>query len=143
MTQEGHRGLALLLTAIVVIHAAVAMWHGAAHVHLPVPLTPTQQAFVGGVILLLPLVGAALLWSRWRRAGALLITLTLLASLLFGLLNHFVFDSPDNVISVPEHAWQRTFVLSAALVAISESIGTAIAAMVTFVWWSAPGDRAF
>lgn len=133
-TTESGKGLSALLAAIVVVHCAISLWHGAAHLHVPVPLTPAQQAFVGVVIVLLPLVGAALLWSRWRRTAALLITATMLGSLLFGFLNHFVLDSVDNVVSVPEHAWRHPFVVSAALIAVSEAVGTVMGAVAMRAW---------
>jgi len=41
----------------------------------------------------------------------------MLASLLFGVINHFALDSPDYVLAVPEHEWRHSFVLTAALVA--------------------------
>jgi hypothetical protein len=75
------------------------------------------------VIILLPLIGAGLLWTKWKRTAALLITLSMLASLLFGFLNHFVFDSPDHVMVVPAHAWRHGFILSVVLLAVTESIG--------------------
>lgn len=131
--------LSLLLVASVVVHAAVGAWHGAAHTLVPVPLTTMQQGFVALVIMLLPLVGAALLWTRWRVAAAALITVTMLASLLFGIINHFVLDSPDHVLSVPDHAWQRGFVLSAALVAVSEAVGTVVGAMAFSSWRRSAG----
>lgn len=130
--------LALLVAASVVIHAAIGAWHGAAHTLVPVPLTAGQQAFVGLVIMLLPLVGASLLWSRWRIAAAWLIAAAMLASLLFGVVNHFVLDSPDNVVSVPDHPWRHGFVFSAAMVAISESFGTVLAAAAAWSWGRKP-----
>lgn len=133
-TAEPGTGLSAALASIVVVHGAISLWHGAAHLHVPVPLTPSQQAFVGVVIVLLPLVGAALLWSRWRRPAALLVTLTMLGSLLFGFLNHFVLDSVDNVVSVPEHAWRHPFVVSAALIAVSETVGTMMGAVTLWAW---------
>ncbi len=90
------------------------------------PLTATQTAFVGFVIILLPLIGAGLLWTKLKRAGAWLITLSMLASLLFGFLNHFVLDAPDYVLAVPAHAWRYSFILSAALLVVTETIGTVI-----------------
>ncbi|MGQ0622515.1 MAG: hypothetical protein ACT4QA_21850 [Panacagrimonas sp.] len=132
-TREGN-GLAGWLAATIAVHCAIGLWHGAAHLHVPVPLTAAQQAFVGLVIILLPVVAATFLWSRWRKGAALLITVSLLASLLFGLVNHFVFESPDNVLFVPEHAWRPTFVFSAALVAVSESIGTVLAVVAAWSW---------
>ena len=91
-------------------------------------------AFIGVIIVLLPVVGACLLWSRWRLTAAWLITLAMLASLIFGLLNHFVLDSVDNVVSVPEHEWRHGFVFSAAMVAVSETAGTVIGAVAVWLW---------
>ncbi len=127
-------GLAALLAAMVLIHLLLSLWHGAAHTQVPVPLSGAQQAFVGLIIILLPVVGAALLWSRRRRPAALLIGATMLASLIFGFLNHFVLDSADNVVSVPEHVWRHSFVVSAAVIAISESATAVLAAIAAWTW---------
>jgi hypothetical protein len=94
------------LVAILVVHCAVALWHGRAHVHVPVPLTPLQTAFVGIVIIVMPFVGVGLLWTSRLRTAACIIMLSMLASLLFGVINHFVLDSPDYVMHVPEHEWR-------------------------------------
>jgi hypothetical protein len=122
------------LVAIVLVHGAIALWHGAAHTHVPVPLTPLQTAFVGIVIVLLPFVGIGLLWTKQKKAAAWVIAFSMLASLIFGIVNHYVLDSPDNVSAVPEHEWRHTFVLSAALVAVSEAIGAALGAFAALKW---------
>lgn len=122
------------LVAIVVVHLAVTLWHGAAHAEIPVPLTPLQTAFVGVVIILLPILGAGLLWSRYKLGAAVVITLSMLGSLLFGFVNHFVLDSPDHVTHVPEHAWRQMFVVSAVLVAISEGAGVFVGAVAVRRW---------
>jgi hypothetical protein len=136
MTNE-NRWLRGWLVAIVIVHCAVALWHGAAHVHVPVPLTSLQTAFVGIVIVALPFVGVVLLGTRRQTAAAWVITVSMFGSLLFGFLNHFVLDSPDYVMAVPEHAWRHTFVLSAALVAITETIGTVLGAVALVKWHAA------
>jgi len=117
------------LAAIVILHFGVVLWHGAAHTQIPVPLTPVQNAFVGFVIVLLPLVGAVLLWTGRPRAGAWLITLSMLGSLLFGLINHFVLASPDYVLAIPADAWRHSFVLSAVLLAVTEGMGAVLGAI--------------
>lgn len=127
------------LAAIVVVHGAVTAWHGAAHLQVPVPLTPMQTAFVSVVIMALPLVGLALLWTRHGKAGAWVIAASMLASLIFGIVNHYVLDSPDHVTRVPEHAWRHSFVLSAALVAATEAIGTVLGTIAA-VSWRGSGD---
>src|ERR1700754_3257085 len=92
------------LVAAVVVHAVVSWWHGMEHLQVPVSLTTMQQVFVAVVILLLPFAGMAMLWSKKSRAGVWLITIAMFASLLFGLFNHFVLTSLDNVLQVPMHA---------------------------------------
>jgi len=123
------------LVASVLIHGAVSLWHGAAHLQVPVPLTPLQMAYVAIVITLLPLVGMGMLWTRRKREGAIMIAVAMFASLVFGVVNHFVLDSPDNVMAVPEHASRHSFVLSAVLVAITETVGTVLGFVATSHWW--------
>jgi hypothetical protein len=117
------RGWVFLL---VIAHASVAFWHGTAHRQLPVALSTPQQVFVAVVILLLPLVGLALLWSRRASVGLWIIAASLFASLLFGLINHFVLDSPDNVSQLPQQPARYSFIISAALVAATEAVGAVI-----------------
>jgi hypothetical protein len=124
------------LVAIVIVHFAIASWHGAAHAQVPVPLTAMQTAFVGIVIVSLPFVGAGLLWTKRKRDGAWVIAVSIFGSLIFGVVNHYVLDSPDHVTAVPEHAWRHTFVLSAALLAVSEVIGAAAGAFAAWKWRS-------
>ena len=99
------------LVAIVIIHCVVALWHATTHTHIPVLLSSVQTALVGIVIIVLPLTGAGMLWTKRKRGAVLLIRATMLASLLFGFLNHFVLESPDYVMEVPEHAWRPSLVL--------------------------------
>ena len=114
------------LVAAVGLHAIVSSWHGVEHLQVPVSLTAMQQAFIAIVILLLPFVAAAMLWSEKKRAGAWLITISMFASLLFGFLNHFVLASSDSVLQVPLQPHRHAFVLSAALLIVTETIGTVI-----------------
>ena len=131
---KDQRGLRGWLVGSVVVHFVVATWHGVAHVHVPVPLTGLQTVFVWAVILAMPFVGVCLLWTRWARAGAWVIAVAMLASLVFGVLNHFVLDSPDYVMHVPEHEWPHAFVLSAALVAVTEAVGMVLAVVAAVRW---------
>jgi len=114
------------IAAIVVLHLAAAIWHGQAHSEVPVPLTSAQTAFVFVIILALPIVGAGLIWTRFESAAAWIIALSMLASLLFGVINHFVVMSPDNIGRVPQHAWHQSFVLSAYLLAATEGLGAVL-----------------
>jgi hypothetical protein len=122
------------LVAIIVIHFLVVIWHGASHINVPVPLSAAQTAFVTIVIVVLPLIGAALLWTSGKTLAAWLITLSMLASLLFGFVNHFVLDSPDYVLELPANAWRYSFVFSAALLVVTETIGTVLGVVAIYVW---------
>jgi hypothetical protein len=116
------------LVAIVLVHFVVLLWHGAAHSKLGISLTVLQRAFVVLVITSLPLIGASLLWTNYRRAAARIIALSMFASLVFGLVNHFVLISPDHITVVPAHRWRYSFILSAALLVVTETIGMVLGA---------------
>jgi hypothetical protein len=112
------------LGAIVLIHFFVLLWHGAMQVEIPVPLTASETIFVVLIIFLTPLAGAGLLWTSYRTAGVWLIILAMLGSLLFGFINHFIRATPDYVLAVPPSVWRHSFVVSAALLAVIEMVGT-------------------
>ena len=126
--------LRAIVAATVVLHLAVLFWHGAAHARIPVPLTSLQLAFVIVVIYVLPVVGGILVWTKRRVTGAWLVTLSMLASLLFGFINHFTRISPDYVLEVPENPWRHSFVVSAALLAVTETVGTVVGAIAVGIW---------
>lgn len=118
-----------LMLIAVLVHFVIAGWHGAMHELVPVPLSGMQTAFVAIVIVLLPLVGAGLSFSRFRLQGAALVCASLFASFVFGLVYHFIVMSPDHVSQVPAGAWRNSFVWSAVLVGLSEAVGAVIGAM--------------
>jgi hypothetical protein len=67
----------------------------------------------------------ALSW-RYERLGSLVVALTLAGSLIFGLVNHFVLESPDHVSRV-DAQWRMLFGTTAALLAITEALGLGLA----------------
>ena len=87
---ENKDWLRISLAASVILHFIVVLWHGSAHLYIPVALSILKTVFVSVVILLLPLIGVSLLWTSRKRAAAWIITTSMLASLLFGLINHFM-----------------------------------------------------
>jgi hypothetical protein len=131
---DNQDGLRTSLLAIVLIHFINLLWHGATHALIPVPLSGLQTVFVVLVIFLLPLVGAGLLWTERRRIGAWLITLSMFGALLFGFINHFVRASPDYVLAVPANPWRHSFVVSAALLVVTETIGTVAGVAAVLCW---------
>jgi len=81
--------------------------------------------FIYIVILAGPLAGLALTW-RAPRLGAVVVALTMAGSLIFGIVNHFVLDSPDHVSHV-DAQWRPLFASTAALLAATEAIGCGLA----------------
>lgn len=120
------------LLLVVIAHALVAGWHGLTHLKVPVDLSPSQGSFVAIVVMLLPLLGAALSFSRFRAQGAAFVCLSMGASLAFGIIYHYVVASPDNIALVPPGPWQGHFIHSALAVLISEALGTLCGAA---AWW--------
>jgi hypothetical protein len=108
--------------AAILAHLAITILHGATHRGAGVLLAAWQGAFVLSVIIVLPLVAGILLTIR-RRIGARLLLLSMAASLIFGVLFHFVLPTSDHVAHVSSGPWQRPFIFSAAALAISEVVG--------------------
>ena len=118
-------------TVIIVVHALVATVHGLAHKHLGITLTPAQTLFVVVVITLAPLLALILLWTRWRKLGAALLFLSMLGSLAFGVINHFLITSSDHVLHLAVSPnvveWRLTFQITAALLVVTEVLGCLVA----------------
>src|SRR4029077_6703489 len=113
------------LTATVLSHVAISFVHGAAHASADVPLSPAANLFVYIVILAGPIVGLALSRLGWR-IGNWVIAITMAASLVFGVVNHFLLASPDHVSHVAQQ-WRTLFATTAVLLALTEAAGSVLA----------------
>ena len=111
-------------TAIVAAHLLVNIAHGLAHRELQVGLDPRAAIFVIVVVLVCPLLAMALVWTAEKRLGLILLSLSMVGSLLFGLYYHFLATSPDHVHSQPPSPWGIAFVVTAYLLLTTEAIGT-------------------
>lgn len=113
-------------TGIVVAHLLVTIVHGLAHSRLRIELSPAGRLFVIVVIILSPLVAGIVLWTSRQRTGLGLLTLSMAASLLFGLYKHFVAMGPDRVGEQLPGVWATVFATTAYLLLLSEALGTYI-----------------
>jgi len=113
------------LAAVVVAHLFISVVHGTAHNGAHVSLSPAGTLFVFLVILVGPLVGLALAW-RSPRTGYLVVALTMAASLVFGVANHFLIAGTDHVAHV-SGPWRPLFAATAVLLALSEGAGAVVA----------------
>ena len=124
MKGKGTRAWTWLIAAVLV-HLLISAVHGLAHARAQVPLSLAANLFVFIVILAGPLIGLVLtLWSK--RVGAWVIGITMAASLVFGVANHFVLATPDHVSHVDPH-WRPLFAATALLLAVTEALGAALA----------------
>ena len=113
------------MAAAVLAHLVTSMVHGTAHQGAHIPLSQVATLFVFVVILAGPVVGLALSW-RAERTGSLIVALTMAGALVFGLVNHFLLNSPDHVSRV-EAQWRIIFGTTAALLTITEILGLGFA----------------
>ncbi len=121
--------LKILLTLAVVIHFVGNLWHGDAHTTLDIALPAYKNVFIIIVILLLPLIGAILLWTRFSLAGSWFVAMSLLGSVLFSVYHHYVMISIDHVNHLPpgSAAAHAHFSNSAAFIAVSALAGAILA----------------
>ena len=121
--------IAAVLTATVVVHAVVVLLHARAHQTLTINMSGLQNAFIGLVIIAAPIVAAVLVWTSYRRIGALILAVSMLGALIFGGYHHFLDPGIDNISSVAPHDWGTVFRLTAFLLAIIEAWGSVAG------WW--------
>jgi Na+/proline symporter len=116
----------ILGTVAVLAHLAVMMLHGQAHDQLSVGLSSWQNIYVLIVIAIAPLVAMVLLWTRFTRQGLLLLVVSMAASLIFGLVYHYIVVSPDHVSHLPPGDAQGQFRITAALLILTELFGVVV-----------------
>ena len=112
---------------IVALHALALVVHSQSHQAIPVPLSALQNAFAVVVIVVAPLLAAALIWRGGVRFGGTLLGAAMLGAFLFGYVNHYVLDSSDNVAQIPDTGWGLAFTWSAHALALLE-LGGVVAA---------------
>jgi hypothetical protein len=121
--------LAWLVTLAVLAHLVVVVFHGNAHKELEVGLASWQQTYVMVVILLAPLVALVLSWTRYARAGVWLLLGSMLGSLVFGAVYHYLIISNDHVAHLPPGEARQLFRITALLLLITEAVGVIVAAI--------------
>lgn len=102
--------------------------HSIAHEILSVKATPAQLAFIIPVIIFAPVIAGFML-PKFGKAGALLLSLSMVGSFVFGLYYHFVADTSDHVAHVARLQpafWSATFRITAYLLLVSEALGAAV-----------------
>lgn len=111
-------------TVLVLAHLLINIVHGTAHLQLHVALPLAGMLFVIVVILLCPLLAFTLLWTPQKRLGLLLLTVSMAASALFGLYNHFLVRGSDHVSAQTPGPWGTVFIVTAYMLFLTEALGT-------------------
>lgn len=111
--------------ALVLIHLVISTAHGWAHQGAMVALTTFGYVYVVVVITLMPWVAAALLFTRMKRIGAVLLAVSMFGSFIFGFWYHFLSNTGDNVSQV-HGPWHSTFLWTAIVLAVIELGGTMV-----------------
>ena len=122
--------VAVIVSLFVLIHHTIAYQHGAQHTILGIEMAMWQTGFINGVILILPLLGVALIWTRWQRVGAGAVFIGMLGALIFGIVHHYLLTSPDHISHLPTNESQvhATFIWTAGAIAILEGLAAVSAA---------------
>lgn len=117
------------MTIVVLAHLVVNLLHGNAHTSLGVGLSSWQTVYVLSVILLAPLLALVLSFTRYLRAALWLLLLSMLGSLIFGFLYHYIIISPDHVAHLPPGDARGLFRATALLLLVTEALAVVVAAM--------------
>jgi hypothetical protein len=122
-------------TWVVWLHVLVAILHSVAHVEMHVlPASFFDYAFIVVVILIAPVVALFLLKNApLSRLGALLLFLSMLGALLYGLVNHFLLPGADNATHMSPGVWQLPFLVTSYLLLVLEAAGSVIGVWSLFV----------
>ncbi len=97
----GSTVIRVLISFVVALHLLGNLWHGDAHTNLGIALPGLKMAFVVVVILIAPILGAALTWTRYSIIGCWIVGVSMVGSVLFSVYHHYVLISIDNVEHLP------------------------------------------
>jgi hypothetical protein len=129
-------------TWVVWLHVLVAILHALAHIGAHIlPASFFDYAFIVVVIMIAPVVALFLLNNaptcsinrHSTRLGALLLFLSMLGALLYGLVNHFLLPGADNATHMSPGVWHLPFLLTSYLLLILEAAGSVIGVWCLFV----------
>lgn len=113
------------LVIVAALHLVIGGAHQYAHTVAEVVNSPLQVLFIVLVVTIAPWAAIWLAWRRNLMIGAALFSVSMLASLVFGLTLHFVVESSDLYSNVvPAHS--TLFFYSALGLALVEFIGFVI-----------------
>jgi hypothetical protein len=121
--------LRLSICIIILLHIIFEIIHGLTHEELQITLSSFQFAYVLLVILVTPIISMILIIIKSRsfqRVGAILLLGSMLGSFIFGVFNHIITPSLDNIFTVETNLWGLLFQSSAIFLLIINAIGVGL-----------------
>lgn len=121
MKKDSFKPLELTAFVSVGFNFLVVVLHSVAHEVLGVKANAAQLAFIIPVIIIAPLVAGFVL-PKFKKAGAILLMLSMLGSFFFGLYYHFIANTIDHVAYVAHLKpafWAMTFGVTAYLLLLA------------------------
>jgi hypothetical protein len=134
MNNQHTRQLERTALGLIGFHFLTLVLHSVAHEVLPVKATVAQLAFIIPVIIFAPVIAGFML-PKFRKAGAVVLLVSMFGSFVFGLYYHFIADTTDHVAHVAHlqpALWSAMFRITAYLLLVSEILGTAVAGLSLF-----------
>ena len=109
--------------AIVLAHVVLMGFDHLAHQRVDLTFALTENVVLLSVLTTSPLVAASLLWTRYRRAGAILFLSTMAVAFAFNVYHRYLIAHPS--VHAPDFAWywQTIFYVSSALILLTEVSG--------------------
>ena len=116
-----------ILVIVAALHLVIGGAHQYAHAVAGVENSALEVLFIVLVVTTAPWAAIWLAWKKNLTKGAVLFSVSMLASLVFGLVLHFAVESPDLYSNVvPEHG--ALFLHSAMGLALTEFVGFVLGA---------------
>ena len=125
-----------IATLLLMLHLAVVIVHGNAHQQLHIEPNMWQRVFIVTVILIGPVLAMALLWTRLRKIGYVVLLVTMAGSLAFGLAYHFIVPGSDNALELQSAHWESLFISTAVWLAVTEAAAVVWSALALWKGWA-------
>jgi hypothetical protein len=105
-----------------IVHTAVCLLHGLAHIRLDIYGSAAENVFIGAVIFAAPVAAAVGLRSR-RAWGFPLLFVSTAATFIYAAARHFIIPSPDQIGHVAPGGWGTVYRGTAIVFPFLEALG--------------------
>ncbi len=122
----------IYISFVILLNAILDLIHGVAHFEVQVLPGLLDTIFISLVIGAAPLIALLAILRGFQFYGGLLLFLSMVASLIYGLVHHFLVAGADNALTMPDGGAGSFFLVSSLLLLVTEIVGGWIAATLIF-----------